>query len=242
MPLITVGSNPFLISSRFDLQRTKWDVTDISHPSIQRVVDAAARKGVELDIHLLARPAHGFDETAEVLGANAGQVVKSVVIVAVRPGGRLAPLVCLVSGRDSVDPALLSAVSGEVSVRSATADEARLLTGYSIAGMPPFGYGREVRILMDQDLCAHEWLWAAAGTASAMMRVSPRTLRMLGNAIIASLAVESLGPGAKSCRNRVMVPIQTVTGARTARATQVERSPRVGNSGRVNGTRPLALQ
>jgi len=167
---------------------------DTSHPAIQRLIDVAARKGIELDIRYLARPAHGVDETAAALDADAGQVVKSLVVVAVRPGGRLVPLVCLVSGRNSVDPALLSAATGEVAIRLARADEARQLTECSITDMPPFGYGREVRVLMDQDLCAYEWLWAAAGTDTAILRVSPRTLRMLSNAFVGPIAVDSRIP------------------------------------------------
>jgi prolyl-tRNA editing enzyme YbaK/EbsC (Cys-tRNA(Pro) deacylase) len=41
---------------------------------------------------------------------------------------------------------------------------------------------------MDQDLCAHQWIWSAAGTDSAIFRIAPRTLRMLANAVVAPLA------------------------------------------------------
>jgi hypothetical protein len=44
---------------------------------------------------------------------------------------------------------------------------------------------------MDQDLCQYEWVWAAAGTDSAVFRVAPRTLRMLSNAVVAPFAGES---------------------------------------------------
>jgi prolyl-tRNA editing enzyme YbaK/EbsC (Cys-tRNA(Pro) deacylase) len=48
-----------------------------------------------------------------------------------------------------------------------------------------------VRVLMDQDLCAYQWIWAAAGTESAVFRVAPRTLRMLSNAVVAPVATAS---------------------------------------------------
>ena len=88
-----------------------------------------------------------------------------------------------------MDLAALSAVTGEVAIRLANATETYDLTGYSTGGTPPFGYGRDVRVFMDQDLCGYPWVWAAAGTATAVFRISPRTLRMLSNAFVVPLAV-----------------------------------------------------
>jgi len=163
-------------------------VIDLSHPAIQRVVEVASRKGVVLDIRFLPATTHTAAEAAAAVEAELGQIVKSLVFVAPRPDGRLIPFVCLVSGEDRVDLALLAAVTGEFAIRRASAREARELTGYSIGGIPPFGHSRDVRILMDQDVCAYQWVWAAAGTDGAVFRVSPGTLRMLSNAFVAPLA------------------------------------------------------
>ena len=165
-------------------------MTDISHPAIQRLVDIASRKGVTLDIRLVPDSTPTIEAAAAAVDAELGQIINSVVFVADRPHGRLAPVVCLVSGRNRVDSALVAAVAGEVSVRAATAQETSDLTGYSIGDVPPFGYGRDVPVLMDRDLCAHQWVWAAAGTHAALFRVAPRTLRMLANALVAPLAQE----------------------------------------------------
>lgn len=163
-------------------------MTDRFHPAVQQVVDVASRKGVALDIQLLPATTHTAAQAAAALDVQLGQIVKSLVFVALRPDGRVVPVVRLVSGEDRVDPAVLAAVAGEFAIRAASAHEARELTGYSIGGIPPFGHGREVRILMDQNLCAYQWIWASAGTEAAVFRVSPRTLRMLSNAFVAPLA------------------------------------------------------
>jgi prolyl-tRNA editing enzyme YbaK/EbsC (Cys-tRNA(Pro) deacylase) len=163
-------------------------VTDLSHPAIQRVIEVASRKGVALDIRLMPDSTHTAEDAAAVVDAELGQIVKSIVFVAPRPDGKLLPIVCLVSGRNQADPALLAAVTGEVAIRQASAREVRDLTGYSIGGIPPFGHARDVRILMDQDLAQYQWIWAAAGTDTAVFRVAPRTLRMLSNAIVAPVA------------------------------------------------------
>ena len=167
------------------------NVTDLSHPAIQKVIGVAARKGVALDIRLLPESARTAEEAAAAVDAEVGQIVKSLVFVVPRPDGRLAPIICLVSGRNEVDLTLLAAVTGEVAIRPATLREARELTGYPDHGTPPFGHGRDVRILMDHDLAQYEWIWAAAGTDTAILRVAPGTLRMLSNAIVAPMAVTS---------------------------------------------------
>ncbi len=163
-------------------------MTDLSHPAIQRVIEVAARKGVALDIRVFESSTHTAEGAAATVDAEVGQIVTSLVFVAPRPDGRLVPIICLVSGRNQVDLPLLAAVTGEVAIRQATAREARELTGFSSGGIPPFGHGREARILMDQDLGKYQWVWASAGTDSAVFRVSPRTLRMLANAVVAPLA------------------------------------------------------
>jgi prolyl-tRNA editing enzyme YbaK/EbsC (Cys-tRNA(Pro) deacylase) len=164
------------------------DMTDLPNPGPQRLVEVASRKGVTLDIRTLPRAARTAAEAAMAIGADLGQMVRSVMLVAPRPGGRLLPIVCLVSGRDEVDLRLLEAVAGEVALRAASAREVRELTGYAANGVPPFGHGRDVRVVMDQDLSRNSWLWAAAGTDVAVFRVSPQTLRMLSNAVVAPVA------------------------------------------------------
>jgi prolyl-tRNA editing enzyme YbaK/EbsC (Cys-tRNA(Pro) deacylase) len=166
-------------------------VTDLLQPGIQRIVEAASRKGIALDLRLVPAADRSLEEMAAAVDADPGQIVKAQVYVTPRPEGRLVPVICLVSGRNEIDPALLGAVTGEVAIRAANAREVRELTGFAGGNLPPFGYGREVRILMDQDLCQYQWIWGAAGAATAVFRVAPRTLRMLSNAVVAPLAAAS---------------------------------------------------
>ena len=166
-------------------------MNDLSNPGVQRVVEVASRKGITLDIRLMPESARTAQDAAAAFDAELGQIVQSLVFVAPRPEGRLLALVCLVSGRNQVDLGNLAAVTGEVALRAATAREARDLTGYAMGGIPPFGFGREVRVVMDQDLAQYQWIWASAGTEYAVLRVEPRTLRMLSNAIVAPIASTS---------------------------------------------------
>ncbi len=178
-------------------------MSDLSHPAIQRVIQAAARKGVKLDITIFDESTHTAEEAAVVVGADLGQIVKSLVFVAPRSGGRLIPIVCLVSGRNRVDLRLLAAVAGEAAIRRATAAECRTMTGFAIGGIPPFGHGHDVRVVMDQDLCPYPVVWASAGTDTSVFPVPPGTLRVLSNALVAPVAEEPWIPSAVGLDTRL---------------------------------------
>ena len=160
------------------------------HAGIQRVLDAAARKGVTLDVTIFDQSTHTAEEAAAAVGAELGQIVKSLVFVAPADDGSLEPIVCLVSGTNRVDVARLAAVSGERDIRRATAREANELTGFTIGGIPPIGHSRPVRVIMDPDLGRFQTVWAAAGHPMAVFPVPPATLRTLANAHVAPLAEE----------------------------------------------------
>jgi Cys-tRNA(Pro) deacylase len=162
----------------------------LDHPAIQRVRDAAERKGVTLEIHQFDESTHTAEDAARTVGADLAQIVKSLVFVAPGEGDTLDPILCLVSGPNRVDLARLAAVLGEQDIRRATAREAQELTGYAIGGIPPFGHGRPVRTVMDPALTQYPVVWAAAGTQTAVFPVPPGTLRILANATVAPIVEE----------------------------------------------------
>ena len=162
-----------------------------AHPSVQRVLDAALRKGVTLEVTRFAESTHTAAEAASAVGAELGQIVKSIVFV-VPFGDDAELLLCLVSGPNRVDLARLAAVAGEADVRRATAREAHDLTGFSIGGIPPIGHTRPVRVIMDPDLGRYPVVWAAAGLPTAVFPVPPATLRVLANATVAPITEVTL--------------------------------------------------
>jgi prolyl-tRNA editing enzyme YbaK/EbsC (Cys-tRNA(Pro) deacylase) len=163
------------------------DPTD--HPSIRRVLAAASRKGIDLDIVVFDESTHTAQEAALAVGGELGQIVKSLVFLAPADAGP-EPIVCLVSGQNRVDVARLAAVTGEPDLRRATAREANELTGFVIGGIPPIGFDRPVRVIMDPDLGRYETVWAAAGLPTAVFEVPPATLRTLANATVAPISEE----------------------------------------------------
>lgn len=162
----------------------------LEHPAIQRVLAAAERKGVALDVRVFDASTHTAEEAAAAIGCQLGQIVKSLVFVAPSAGpDGLEAVICLVSGPNRVDVARLAAITGEPEIRRATAREANELTGFTIGGIPPVGHTRPVRVIMDPDLGRFPTVWAAAGTPTAVFGVAPAVLRSLANAEVAPVAI-----------------------------------------------------
>jgi prolyl-tRNA editing enzyme YbaK/EbsC (Cys-tRNA(Pro) deacylase) len=153
------------------------------------VLSAAERKGVELEIVVFDESTHTAEQAAAAVGGELGQIVKSLVFVAPADDGP-EPIVCLVSGQNRVDLARLAAVTSEPEIRRATAREANDLVGFTIGGIPPFGFERPVRVIMDPDLGRYTTVWAAAGLPTAVFEVPPATLRTLANATVAPISEE----------------------------------------------------
>ncbi len=161
------------------------------HPAIQRVLDAASRKGVTLEVVQFDESTHTAAEAAAALGAELGQIVKSLVFVIPAASGRRAGPV---PGRRP-QPCRPRAARGghqrRPDIRRATAREAHDLTGFSIGGIPPIGTDRVVRVIMDPDLGRYPVVWAAAGLPTAVFGVPPGTLRILSNATVVPIAEEA---------------------------------------------------
>lgn len=162
------------------------------HPALQRVVEAAARKGVTIAVVTFDESTHTAAEAAHALGAELGQIVKSLVFVS-GPPQELEPVLALVSGVNRVDLARLAAVCGLPEIRRASAREANELTGFVIGGIPPIGHARRLRVIMDPDLGRYTEVWAAAGLPTAVFPVPPATLRALADATVAPIAETAAG-------------------------------------------------
>ena len=147
-----------------------------------------------LDVTVFAESTHTAADAARAVGAEIGQIVKSLVFVTTADEGQPEAIVCLVSGPNRVDLARLGAVLGRSDVRRASASEANDLTGFVIGGIPPFGHTRRLRVIMDPDLGRFPEVWAAAGLPTAVFPVAPSTLRMLADAVVAPMTEDRKPP------------------------------------------------
>ncbi|HEX6700773.1 MAG TPA: YbaK/EbsC family protein [Gaiellaceae bacterium] len=135
--------------------------------------------GLEIEVRELSDSTRTAADAAAAVGAEVGQIVKSLVFVA--PDG---PVICLCAGDRRVDTAKL----GD-GVRAARADEVREATGFAIGGVPPLGHDRPVRTVVDESLRRFQLLWCAAGTPNAVFSVATeRLLAALPDATVGDVA------------------------------------------------------
>ncbi len=114
----------------------------------------------------LADSTRTAQEAADAVGAEVGQIVKSLVFVEAD-----GPLLCLCAGDRRVDVAKL----GE-DVRQARGSEVREATGFAIGGVPPLGHDLPVRTVVDESLRRFQTVWCAGGTPHAVFPVETEAL------------------------------------------------------------------
>jgi prolyl-tRNA editing enzyme YbaK/EbsC (Cys-tRNA(Pro) deacylase) len=122
--------------------------------------------GLDAEVRELADSTRTAQEAADAVGAEVGQIVKSLVFV----DGN-GPLLCLCAGDRRVDTAKL----GE-DVRQARSNEVRDATGFAIGGVPPLGHERPVRTVIDESLRRFQTVWCAGGTPHAVFPVATEAL------------------------------------------------------------------
>jgi prolyl-tRNA editing enzyme YbaK/EbsC (Cys-tRNA(Pro) deacylase) len=138
----------------------------VLHPTAQRVQDRLTELGLEAEVRELADSTRTAQEAADAVGAEVGQIVKSLVFV----DGE-GPLLCLCAGDRRVDVAKL----GE-DVRQARGNEVREATGFAIGGVPPVGHEQALRTVIDASLRRFETVWCAGGTPHAVFPVRTEAL------------------------------------------------------------------
>jgi prolyl-tRNA editing enzyme YbaK/EbsC (Cys-tRNA(Pro) deacylase) len=138
----------------------------VLHPTAQRVQDRLKELGLEVEVRELADSTRTAQEAADAVGAEVGQIVKSLVFVDAD-----GPVLCLCAGDRRVDVAKL----GE-DVRQARGNEVREATGFAIGGVPPLGHDLPVRTVVDESLRRFQTVWCAGGTPHAVFPVETEAL------------------------------------------------------------------
>jgi prolyl-tRNA editing enzyme YbaK/EbsC (Cys-tRNA(Pro) deacylase) len=138
------------------------------HQTAEKLQQRLHELGLDVEIRELSDSTRTAQEAADAVGAELGQIVKSLVFM----DGDGA-LLCLCAGDRRVDTSKL----GD-GVRQAKPDEVREATGFAVGGVPPLGHDRPVRTVVDESLRRFETLWCAGGTPHAVFPVE--TEKLLG--------------------------------------------------------------
>jgi prolyl-tRNA editing enzyme YbaK/EbsC (Cys-tRNA(Pro) deacylase) len=132
---------------------------------------ALASHGLDhVEIREFAESTATAADAASAIGTTVERIVKSLVFMA---DDR--PILVLVSGPKRVDTDKVARLTAG-SVKRATADQVRDVTGYAIGGVPPVGHDGRLAIFIDRDLLRYPQVWAAAGTPNSVFAIEPEAL------------------------------------------------------------------
>jgi prolyl-tRNA editing enzyme YbaK/EbsC (Cys-tRNA(Pro) deacylase) len=134
------------------------------HPTAAKVQERLRARGLEIEVRSLTDSARTAAEAAQAVGADAGQIVKSLVFMR---DGR--PVMVLCAGDRRVDAKRLG-------LTPARAEQAREATGFAIGGIPPLGHDRQLDTVVDASLRRFDTVWCAAGTPHAVFEVDTEAL------------------------------------------------------------------
>jgi prolyl-tRNA editing enzyme YbaK/EbsC (Cys-tRNA(Pro) deacylase) len=156
-------------------------------PSPRKVADAARTLGLDIAVHIRAQSTRTAEEAAAACDCSVAQIVKSLVFRG-QPSGEI--LLFLVAGDNRLDEALAAALIGE-NLERPDGRFVRDTTGFAIGGIPPFGHDKPLKTIMDEDLLAHDVIWAAAGAPNAVFPIAPHKLRAATGARVTRLAAKA---------------------------------------------------
>jgi prolyl-tRNA editing enzyme YbaK/EbsC (Cys-tRNA(Pro) deacylase) len=149
--------------------------------AVDRFTAAAAAMHLRAQVRRFPEGTKTAADAARAIECEVAQIVKSLVFTA---DG--AAFLALTSGTNRADTRQLATLMGATEVRRATPEEARAATGFAVGGTPPFGHVERLRTLCDQDLLAHEVVWAAAGTPDSVFPLTPAELLRCSGAEVAT--------------------------------------------------------
>lgn len=147
--------------------------------STRRVLAALHDLGLDVALTEMPGSTRTAVDAANAVGCEVAQIVKSLVFASARGDVWLV----LVSGTNRVDTARLEDHLG-TPVGMADPSTVRSATGFAIGGVAPVGLATAVPVLMDEELLAHEVVWAAAGTPKSVFPIAPETLRHATHATV----------------------------------------------------------
>lgn len=137
-----------------------------------------AQQGIHIDPREMAESTHTAQQAADALGCGVEAIVKSLLFL-----GTDGPVLVLASGPNRVDTALVEKLIG-TPITMADAKTVKVVTGYSIGGVPPVGHPEPIPTVMDETLLGLPEVWAAAGSSTSVFGMQPAQLAALSEAIV----------------------------------------------------------
>lgn len=150
---------------------------------VQQVEQAIKAHGLDCRFVEMQATTRSARDAAQALGCRVEQIVKSLIFKGKKTQK---PILILAGGANRVNVKNLREHVSEA-VKMAQPDFVQAQTGFAIGGVPPVGHSQPLKTFIDKDLMQYEEIWAAAGTANAMFKITPRNLQKITGGQVISI-------------------------------------------------------
>ena len=138
---------------------------------VKEVKSYINKNGINAEIIMFeAEQAKTSASAAEHLGCEVAQIAKSIVLKAENP------ILVIISGDVRVDLKKLSEVIEE-KAKLASPEDVLEEVGFIIGGVPPMGFDKPVRILMDKSVERFTEVFSSGGSRESILRISVDELK-----------------------------------------------------------------
>ena len=139
----------------------------LNKETVKRVEKSLREFDSNLKVIALDKTARTAKDAASTLKCELGAIVKSLVFKA---NGEF--LVCLLSGDKRCSLNKLKKILNKKDVCMANADEVKDNTGFSIGGVAPTGYTKNLNTIIDKSLSRFKYVYGAAGHPDCIFKIT----------------------------------------------------------------------
>jgi len=135
---------------------------------------------------LKKRPTQHALEASKISGLTLSEIVKTIVFV----DQNSKPMIAVVRGDRDVSRHKLQHCSNSKSVRLASDDTAKAVTGYPTGGIPPVGHKKKLPVFIDAEVMRHEYAWCGGGARTKLVRLRTEDIVGLNAATVCDISTD----------------------------------------------------
>ena len=148
----------------------------LNKESVKRVQEFIKKFDNKLKVLVLDTTAKTANDAANSLKCEVGAIVKSLLFKADDSF-----LICLIAGDKRCSLNKLKKILQKKDVSMANADEVKAATGFSIGGVAPVAYIKNLDILIDKSLSRFQYVFGAAGHPNCVFKITYNQLIKITN-------------------------------------------------------------
>jgi len=130
------------------------------------------------------------DAAAKALDVSPNKVVKSILFQEKRGESRC--VLVLATGNGRVSAVKLAKLANLRSLRLASADTVREVTGFGVGGVPPVGHAHRVAVVVDPQVLAEDFVYGGGGDEFHMLKICPADIVALTGAMVAAVVDDNV--------------------------------------------------